>query len=127
VVTVELVLAVALGGLVGAPARVAVDRFVSDRVGGSAIPWGTLAVNVSGSLVLGLLAGLSLGHRLGGDLGALLGDGFCGAFTTFSTFSFEILSLLEEGHSIAAAAYLVLSVGAGIVAAAAGMLLGAGA
>lgn len=121
--TLELALAAALGGLLGAPARLAVDRAVSGRLG-SGLPFGTLVVNVSGSLVLGVLTGLSLGHHLDGSLAALLGDGFCGAFTTFSTFSLETLSLFEQGRTAAAAAYLVASLGAGVLAAGAGLLAG---
>ena len=81
---------------VGAPLRYLVDGFVGDRVG-SAFPWGTFLVNVSGSLLLGGLTGLALYHGFPKTPRVILGTGFCGAYTTFSTFSFETVRLLEEG------------------------------
>jgi CrcB protein len=83
-------------GAVGAPVRYLVDGFVSDRVAG-AFPWGTFVINVTGSLLLGLLTGLSLYHAFPRTPRVVLGTGFCGAYTTFSTFSFETIRLLEEG------------------------------
>ncbi|HTJ74112.1 MAG TPA: fluoride efflux transporter CrcB [Acidimicrobiales bacterium] len=83
-------------GAVGAPVRYLVDGFVSDRVEG-AFPWGTFVINVTGSLLLGLLTGLSLYHAFPRTPRVVLGTGFCGAYTTFSTFSFETIRLLEEG------------------------------
>jgi CrcB protein len=83
-------------GAVGAPVRYLVDGFVSDRVEG-AFPWGTFVINVTGSLLLGLLTGLSLYHAFPKTPRVVVGTGFCGAYTTFSTFSFETIRLLEEG------------------------------
>jgi CrcB protein len=70
-------LLVALGAAVGAPLRYVAGRLLDDR-----LPWGTIAVNWLGSLLLGWLSGVGLS----GDLTALLGTGFCGALTTYSTF-----------------------------------------
>jgi fluoride exporter len=81
---------------VGAPLRYAVDGFVGDRVEG-AFPWGTFLINASGSFALGLLTGLALYHAFPKTPKVILGTGFCGAYTTFSTFSFETVRLLEEG------------------------------
>ncbi len=81
---------------VGAPLRYAVDGLVSDRVEG-AFPWGTFAINASGSLLLGLLTGLALYHAFPKTPKVILGTGFCGAYTTFSTFTFETVRLVEEG------------------------------
>ncbi|MGI9080331.1 MAG: fluoride efflux transporter CrcB [Acidimicrobiales bacterium] len=81
---------------IGAPLRYLIDGYVGDRVEG-AFPWGTFVVNVSGSLLLGVLSGLALYHAFPKTPKVVLGTGFCGAYTTFSTFSFETVRLLEEG------------------------------
>jgi CrcB protein len=106
------VLLVALGAAVGAPARYLTDRAVQRRLG-TGFPWGTLTVNVAGSLLLGFLAGLPASPAWT----ALLGTGFCGALTTYSTFSWETLSLARAGARRRAAAYVLLSVTAGLAAA----------
>ena len=81
---------------IGAPLRYAVDGYVGDRVEG-AFPWGTFLINASGSLALGLLTGLGLYHAFPKTPKLILGTGFCGAYTTFSTFTFETVRLVEEG------------------------------
>jgi CrcB protein len=81
---------------VGAPVRYLLDGLVGDRVDG-AFPWGTFVVNASGSLVLGGLTGLALYHGFPKTSKVILGTGFCGAYTTFSTFTFESVRLVEEG------------------------------
>ena len=83
-------------GAMGAPLRYLVDGAIQDRTEG-AFPWGTFLVNVSGSLLLGFLTGLALYHAFPDTPRIILGTGFCGAYTTFSTFGFETLRLLEEG------------------------------
>ena len=108
-------LLVALGAAVGAPARYLADRAVQTWHG-SGRPWGTLTVNVAGSFVLGLVAGL--GVRAGWS--ALLGTGFCGAFTTWSTLGHETVRLIEEGDGRGAWGNLALSLAAGVGAAALG-------
>lgn len=121
--TALVVLCVAAGGLVGAPSRYLLDRAVADRVE-SDFPLGTFLVNMSGSALLGLLAGLGVRGHLPELVGALVGTGFCGAFTTFSTWSFETVRLLEEGEVLEAAMNVVLSLGVGLAAAGAGIALG---
>ena len=106
----------------GAVARVIVDRLVSDAVRRD-FPWGTIVINVSGSLVLGFLTGLGLYHAFPTDARLVLGTGFCGAYTTFSTFSFETVRLIETGRGRAALGNVALSTGAALVAAAAGLAL----
>jgi CrcB protein len=121
--TLGLFLVVAAGGLVGAPARYLLDQAVTRRAG-SRLPWGTLVINLSGSLLLGFLAGLALAGHLPPDVKALLGTGFCGAYTTYSTFTFETVRLLEDGRLLDAAVNILVSVGAGLAAAAAGLAVG---
>jgi len=82
--SVLTVLCVALGGMVGAPTRYLVDRLVADRVS-SDFPLGTFLINISGSFALGLLTGLGLAGHVPTLVTALVGIGFCGAYTTFST------------------------------------------
>jgi fluoride exporter len=106
-----------VGAMVGAPARYVADRLVQrrrDRV----FPWGTLVVNVTGCLVLGGLAGAGLAQST--PLLALLGTGFCGALTTYSTFSYETLRLIERRSYRYAALNVVVSAVAGFGAVLAG-------
>lgn len=121
--TFLLVLLVAAGGLAGAPARYIVDRVVSDRTD-TELPVGTAIVNASGSALFGLLSGLALAHHVGPNVVALVGTGFCGAFTTFSTFTFEAVRLIEEGELIPAAITVVGSLVVGLLAAGAGVAVG---
>lgn len=106
---------VILGGAVGAPLRYLTDLFVQSKHD-TVFPWGTLTVNVSGSAVLGaVLAGAARGH-LSAGLVALLATGLCGALTTFSTFSFETVRLLQGGSLIAAGLNMAVSVVGGLLA-----------
>jgi CrcB protein len=86
---------------VGAPLRYLIDGYIGDRVEG-AFPWGTFVVNASGSLLLGVLTGLGLYHAFPKTPKVILGTGFCGAYTTFSTFTFETVHLIEERDITAA-------------------------
>ena len=111
-----IVLFVAVGAAVGAPLRYLTDRWVQ-RLHSGRFPFGTLTVNVVGSFVLGLVAGGVSGSS---DVFALLGIGFCGALTTYSTFGFEVVRLFEEQAHKRAIGYAVASIAAGLGAAAAG-------
>jgi fluoride exporter len=122
-VTLSLFLAVAVGGLVGAPSRYLLDRAISGRTQ-SDRPWGTFVINLTGSLLLGFLTGTTMTGHLSEVGKALLGTGFCGAYTTFSTFSFESVRLLEDGRIVDAAGNVVMSVAVGLAAAAAGLAIG---
>jgi len=106
----------------GAIARYTLDTLISHRVQG-AFPWGTFVINVCGSLILGVLTGLTLYHGLGSHPRVVLGTGFCGAFTTFSTFTFETIRLAEEGATTEAALNLSGTLLAGAAAAALGLAL----
>ena len=118
--TALTVVLVGVGAAIGAPLRYAADTWAKKRFP-SAFPWGTFAVNVAGSFVLGLVtAGVgTLGH----DVQAAVGTGFCGALTTYSTFGYEIVGLLERRARRTAVAYLLVSVVLGVLAAAAGLAL----
>ena len=107
------------GGMVGAPLRYLTDRAVQARHD-SVFPWGTFVVNVTGSLVLGLLTGAVAAGAAGSHLQLLLGTGLCGALTTYSTFSYETLRLAETGAGLYAAANVAAGVAAGLGAAFAG-------
>ena len=89
-------LAFLIAAAIGAPARYLIDGRVQQRTDG-AFPWGTFVVNVSGSFVLGVITGLGLYHGLGTTARTVLGTGGMGAYTTFSTFTFESVRLAEEG------------------------------
>jgi CrcB protein len=117
-----IVLGVAIAGALGAPARYLLERAVT-ATHRSAFPWGTFVVNVSGSLALGVLAGLVLDQGWSKDAQTLLGTGFLGAYTTFSTFAYEIVRRAEEGAPRVAVAYALGSIAAGVAAAAAGLVL----
>jgi fluoride exporter len=110
------VLLVLIGGAVGAPARYLADRFVQARHD-SVFPWGTFAVNVSGSVLLGFLLGARLDLGLPAPVVDLLGTGFCGGLTTFSTFGYETLRLLEDGAITEAGRNVLGSLLAGVLAA----------
>lgn len=126
--TAWILVAVAAGGLVGAPARYLVDRLVTDRLvaGGVAtgFPLGTFTVNITGAFLLGVLAGLGIAHHLPAVVQALLGTGFCGAYTTFSTWSYETARLLETGDLLRAFLNAAASLLVGLLAAGAGLALG---
>jgi len=118
-------LGVILAGALGAPLRYLVDsRIQSARRRG--FPLGTLAVNVSGSLVLGIVTGLALCHGLPRVPKAVLGAGFCGAYTTFSTHAFETVRLAEDGARRSAVVNVLANLLLGTAAAAAGLALAGG-
>lgn len=111
---------VALGGALGAVARYGISGWVYDRLG-DAFPWGTLVVNVLGCLALGALMRwlqVSAAHPA---LRPMLTIGLLGAFTTFSTFSYEAVALVQEGQWTRAGLYVGGSVVVGMMAVVAGM------
>ena len=115
-----VLLGIGLLGGAGAVARFAVDGAVSS-LSGRRFPWGTLTVNLTGSLVLGVLAGAGVG----GDALRLAGTGFLGGYTTFSTWMFESHRLGEDGELSAGVANLVASLALGLLAVWLGRKLGA--
>jgi len=119
---VTLALGVGLAGAVGAVARYLVDGAVQDRTAGL-FPFGTLTVNVVGSLILGFLVGYVLGHTDGGTARTIVGTGFCGALTTWSTASWETMRLAEEGATATAFTFTAVNLVASFTAAAIGIVL----
>jgi len=107
---------------IGAPARYLLDGWVQDHAAG-AFPWGTFVVNVSGCLVLGVLTGLGLYHGLGAGARTVLGTGGMGAYTTFSTLTFETVRLAEEGALDEALRNAAASLLVGLAAASVGLAL----
>ena len=107
----------AVGGGIGANARYWLGRLVVRVQGELEFPWATFFINVSGSVILGFLAAGYLNHpdQSRRNWYLLLGTGFCGGFTTFSTFSYETLKLIEGGKTWAAVAYSLGSVVAGLL------------
>lgn len=111
--------ALAAGGIVGTLSR----YFVSGLFAGG-LPWGTLAVNLTGCFLIGLFDAATRGKGLGGPHGRmLLMTGFCGAYTTFSTLILE-LDVLLQTSPLRGAAYVVISLAAGLALFRAGALLG---
>ncbi|MGW2346613.1 fluoride efflux transporter CrcB [Streptomyces sp. NPDC001661] len=117
-------LLVIAGAMVGAPLRYLTDRTVQSRHD-TVFPWGTFAVNVTGSLILGLVTGAVAAGGASSQVQLLLGTGLCGALTTYSTFSYETLRLAEDGARFYAAVNVVGSVAAGLGAAFTGAALAA--
>lgn len=119
----SVVIAIALGGALGSPARYAVSRIVP--AGANGFPWSTFAINVSGSLVLGVLLTFVIERwpptRFVRPFAAI---GFLGAYTTFSTFMVDADVLTKDGHAAVAALYVAASLVAGLVALYVGIVIG---
>jgi len=115
-------LGVVLAGAVGAPLRYLVDSRLQ-LARRRTFPVGILVVNVSGSLALGFVTGLALYHGLPRVPKAVLGAGFCGAYTTFSTHAFETVRLAEDGERRTAVVNVLANLLLGTAAAAAGLVL----
>ena len=116
-------LLVITGAAIGAPIRYLSDRAVQARHD-TVFPWGTLTVNVLGSLILGLLTGAVTGGGASPQVQLVVGTGFCGALTTYSTFSYETLRLLEGDARLFAAANVMVSIVAGVGSAFLGVVIG---
>ncbi len=124
---------VALGAGAGAVCRAAVDRTLTHRVGLTRLPWATLAVNVVGSLILGFMLGWSALVAASSSaaqaesartLELIIGIGFAGGLTTFSTFSWESWNLIKEGRDRGMLVYAALTIGLGLAAVVLGTAMG---
>lgn len=122
--TPMLFLMIAAAGGVGAAARFVLDGVVRARLGGR-YPWGTSIINVSGSLLLGFVTALALSGVVDDSWRLVLGGGFLGGYTTFSTASIETVRLLHEGRSRAGLANAFGMLVASVLAAVLGYWLGA--
>ncbi|MDR6987641.1 CrcB protein [Paenarthrobacter nitroguajacolicus] len=114
------VLLLALAGGVGAAVRFVVDGLVRERLK-TAFPWGTVAINISGSLLLGLLAGFVMRGHAPESLMLVLGTGFLGGYTTFSTASLETVRLVQSGRTALAVINALGTMVVSVLAAAAGV------
>lgn len=110
---------VAIGGAAGAATRYLVERAVSQRIS-TPFPYGILIANVVGSFILGVLLGAGNGIWL-----VLVGVGFCGALTTYSTFAHDTVRLADGGRVPVAVANVVVSIVLSLIAVSAGLALGA--
>jgi CrcB protein len=113
---------ISLGAVLGANARFLVGLWVLHRLG-AAFPYGTLVVNATGSLLVGLVLGV-MAERADVDPAwrLTLVAGFCGSYTTFSTFSFEAIALLREGAFATALVYVLTSVALSLLATGLGLI-----
>jgi CrcB protein len=100
---------VMLGSAVGGGSRFLLGSLIQTRAG-TAFPLGTLLINVTGSLLLGFIFRYAAGGSMSPEVRALLTTGFCGGYTTFSTFSWESVRLIEDGDYVRASWYIGLSV-----------------
>lgn len=110
-------LLIALGGAVGSVLRYLISSL------NTSFPWGTFTVNILGSLLIGLLVGLVSKGMLSPELKLLLVTGFCGGFTTFSTFANESFCMVKAGDILLTALYVGASVFVGVIAVWGGMIL----
>jgi fluoride exporter len=124
-----IVLGVTIAGALGAVARYIVDVAVRERVQRPSV-LGTFLVNITGAFVMGVVTGLALGGGLGGRLAGgsstIIGIGFLGAYTTFSTFVFEVVETADQRSTRRAVWYVLVSIAIGLAAAGGGLRLGEG-
>ena len=113
---------VLVAGAVGAVTRFVLDSAAKRRWAWT-FPWATVTINVTGSLLLGILAGLVLFHSQPSAWQTVIGTGFCGGYTTFSTASFETVRLVQQGRSVLALLNAVGSLVFSVAACAAGLAL----
>jgi CrcB protein len=116
-------MATGLAGALGALSRYLLGRFISARAA-TALPLGTLVINLSGAFAIGLLFALAQEHVISTMVQSVLATGFLGGYTTFSTMSWEGVELLRDGSGWLGLLYLVGSLLLGLLAAAGGLALG---
>ncbi|HHY73358.1 MAG TPA: fluoride efflux transporter CrcB [Bacillus bacterium] len=115
---------VGLGGALGAVARFLLGKFINGRSNGLfGFPLATLVINISGSFLLGVIVNLHMQGQMDEWLWLFLGVGFCGAYTTFSTFGYETIMLIEAKKTNLALLYVTSSIVVGVIAAAIGFII----
>lgn len=114
---------IAAGGAAGALCRYGLSELVTQHTG-KGFPWGILSANLAGCFLIGLAMHMVTAQRLPHELSWLLITGFLGAFTTFSTFSWETLTMMRDGAYVPAAAYVITSVVVGLGLCGVGFWLG---
>jgi len=119
----KTLLLIGTGGFIGSISRYLLTRFITIQWP-SSFPYGTLAVNAVGCLFLGIIMGLAFQSAIKTQTRLLLAAGFCGGFTTFSSYSLEIFELYQRGEAAAGLLYMVVSILAGLLSIGIGMWLG---
>lgn len=119
----KMILLVGAGGAAGSIARFLSQQLIA-RYYPSSFPWGTLIVNITGCFIIGVIYAFGeKGNLLSPDMRLLLATGFCGGFTTFSTFAYENISLMREGELLYTFLYIAASIIIGFLAAYVGVLI----
>lgn len=113
---------VGCGGFTGSILRFLIARFLENRIL-SSFPYGTFTVNILGCLIVGFIYGLMIKNLASPEARLFLATGFCGGFTTFSTFSYELFTLMQDGQVFYALLYLAGSLITGFLAVWAGILV----
>jgi len=116
------VVVICVAGGVGSLTRFIVDGLVRSRLG-RRFPWGTIVINMSGALLLGVITALATKQDVSASQKLVIGTGFCGGYTTFSTASFEAVRLLEEKRVGAALLHVVANIGLTVGAATLALLV----
>ncbi|WP_274648575.1 fluoride efflux transporter CrcB [Paenibacillus humicola] len=114
---------IGLGGIAGTFSRFYLGRWLASGGKAAGFPWGTWVINITGSFILGALFSLHAQHEISDTLWLVAGTGFCGAYTTFSTFGFETCLLALNGEKGKAGVYAASSVLLGLLFAYLGMEL----
>jgi fluoride exporter len=118
-----LIWLIGIGGCFGAASRYLLGNFINKKKKLNPFPLGTWVINITGSFLLGLLANLHLSNDISDWVWFFVGVGFCGAYTTFSTFGYETISLLQLNKKFLAGIYVITSVILSITTAALGFII----